>query len=394
MTQKTKILTLTGYYLPGYKSGGPLRTIVNMVEHLSDEFEFWIITKDRDLGDSRPYPDIQPNAWQSVGKAMVYYLSPTKDNLNHLARLIVVTAHDILYLNSFFDPFGTIRPLLARKCGMLSNKPVVLAPRGEFSPGALQLKYLKKFLYIKAARLLGLYRNLTWQASSEFEAEDIIWNLGVPSAFIHIAMDLPAPVTIGVIGTAPTDAAEGSLPLRIVFLSRISPKKNLDYALVVLQKVTIPISFDIYGPAEDADYWQQCQELIKQLPYTITVSYKGSVAAEQVRSVFSRYDLFFFPTRGENYGHVIAESLSVGTPVLLSDQTPWRNLADDRFGWDLSLNSSNSFVEKINICAQISSTERYAWRTHIKEKIVARLSDPLVFEANRELFRNAIKQPK
>lgn len=391
MTKKTKILTLTNYYLPGYKSGGPLRTIVNMVEHLNDEFEFWIITKDRDLGDCWPYPDIQPNAWQSVGKAMVYYLLPTKDNLYHLTRLIVATDYDILYLNSFFDPFGTIRPLLARKCGMLPNKTVVLAPRGEFSAGALQLKYLKKLLYIKAARLLGLYLNLTWQASSEFEAEDIIREFGVPSAFIHIAMDLPAPMTSGVTDTVTTDVTSGDLPLRIVFLSRISPKKNLDYALAVLQQVKIPINFDIYGPAEDADYWHQCQELIKQLPYKVAVSYKGSVPAEQVSSVFSRYDLFFFPTRGENYGHVIAESLSVGTPVLISDQTPWRNLADDRFGWDLSLENPNTFADKINIYALISPAARHAWRTHIKEKIVVRLSDPLVFEANRMLFRNAIK---
>lgn len=35
-----KILTLADYYLPGYKAGGPIRTLANMVDMLGDEFKF------------------------------------------------------------------------------------------------------------------------------------------------------------------------------------------------------------------------------------------------------------------------------------------------------------------------------------------------------------------
>jgi len=393
MNPQIKILTLTGYYLPGYKSGGPLRTIVNMVEHLSDEFEFWIITRDRDLCDSAPYPEIQPNVWQPVGKAMVHYLPPNNCGMMRIAELISGTPHDILYLNSFFEPFGTIKPLVARKLGKLPSKPVVLAPRGEFSTGALQLKYFKKYMYIKAASMLGLYRNLIWQASSEYEAQDITRTMGVKSDDIHVAIDLPAPVVNDMCDSTPQmDCVNDSQILRVVFLSRISPKKNLDYALRALQQVKVPIVFVIYGPTEDVAYWQQCQDMISQLPENITVTYKGSVVGDQVRQVFSRYDLFLFPTRGENYGHVIAESLSSGTPLLLSDQTPWRNLADDNLGWDLPLEDMNAFVEKITECSRMTSAERQTWRGHITEKIVERLTDPAVFEANRELFRQALKR--
>ena len=48
MDHKPVILVFLGNYLPGFKSGGPLRTIVNLVDNLSDEFEFLIITSDRD----------------------------------------------------------------------------------------------------------------------------------------------------------------------------------------------------------------------------------------------------------------------------------------------------------------------------------------------------------
>ncbi len=47
-----------GNYLPGYKSGGIQRVTINTVDHLCDEFEFRIVTRDRDLGVEQPYPDI------------------------------------------------------------------------------------------------------------------------------------------------------------------------------------------------------------------------------------------------------------------------------------------------------------------------------------------------
>ena len=39
-----KILILAGHYLPGHKDGGPLRTLINITEALSDEYEFYIST--------------------------------------------------------------------------------------------------------------------------------------------------------------------------------------------------------------------------------------------------------------------------------------------------------------------------------------------------------------
>lgn len=74
MISKPKILTFVSYYLPGYKAGGPLRTIANMVEHLGNDFEFWIVTRDRDLGDTVPYADVIINEWNDVHGAKVFYL--------------------------------------------------------------------------------------------------------------------------------------------------------------------------------------------------------------------------------------------------------------------------------------------------------------------------------
>ena len=149
--------------------------------------------------------------------------------------------------------------------------------------------------------------------------------------------------------------------------------------------------FDIYGPQEDPDYWRECQALIEVLPAHIRVNYCGNVMPEDVRRTFSDYDLFFFPTRGENYGHVIAESISAGTPVLLSDQTPWRDLESEGLGWDLPLRDPQAFAEKIDHFAAIPAEERDARRPGIYAKALEKLTDQAAIQANKDLFLSVLK---
>jgi glycosyltransferase involved in cell wall biosynthesis len=42
------------------------------------------------------------------------------------------------------------------------------------------------------------------------------------------------------------------------------------------------------------------------------------------------------PSEGENFGHAIVEAFANGRPVLISKNTPWKNLAAQRAGWDVS----------------------------------------------------------
>jgi glycosyltransferase involved in cell wall biosynthesis len=322
-----------------------------------------------------------------MGSAMVYYISPQSCTVKGLAKLITDTPHDILYINSFFDPVFTIRLMLARKMGLLPIKLVIVAPRGEFEEGCVRLKYPKKIAYIQAARILGLYKKVIWHASSENEAKNIVRIMKVNRNSIKIALNLPTKIIHNIPLDVSIQSVPNSIGLRLVFLSRITREKNLDYALRVLKKVTQRVYFDIYGPAEDATYWKECQKLISQLPSNVMVNYLGSVRPDQVPHVFSRYDLFFFPTSGENYGHVIVESLMAGTPVLISDKTPWCNLQDKGFGWDKDLKNMDSFVEVIEKCSLFTDDEWTKIRYLVKSKIMECLFDPTILEENRLLFK-------
>ena len=386
MTKPT-ILTFIHYYLPGFKSGGPIRSIANMVEALGKEFEFRIVTSDRDSLDMAPYHGIRSDAWVSVGKAWVYYVSPEKRGVFSWVRLLRETPHDVLYLNSLFNPEYTVLPLLARRLAGSKRQRVVVAPRGEFSPGALGIKRWKKQPFLVAAKLAGFYRNVLWHASTDDEAQLIRRKFG-GEARIVVARNL-SPMSVQ--QRAGCEVLDASGPLRIVFLSRIARKKNLDYALRVLTKACVPIQFDIWGTLEDPDYWRKCQDQIQALPKNVVARYRGVANQSDVSKILSGYDLLFLPTRGENYGHVITEALSVGTPVLLSDQTPWRNLRDKGIGWDLPLeNGEEAFLEALEEALHKVKLERVAWRQRVLSFAADHLSDPSLLEANRALFLQAV----
>lgn len=314
---RINILCVTDYYLPGFKGGGPIRTLANLRELLADEVEFAVFTRDRDLGSGAPYSGIKANTWLKTGSGPVFYADPASFNARGLKRAMEGQQFNVLYLNSFFGFRSSIESCFAFRNSAI---PILLAPRGEFSEGALAIKKLKKQAFLTLARSLGLYRNVHWHASTALEAQDILRQFPEASGRIHLAAD---PVVVG------PEAKASTMPkrpghLRMAFISRISPMKNLDGLLRTLAAVRCPVELGIYGPVEDEAHWQICRELIGALPPNINAVFHGPIAPDEVSATFARHDLFAFPTHGENFGHVIFESLRAGTPVLISNQTPWQ----------------------------------------------------------------------
>jgi glycosyltransferase involved in cell wall biosynthesis len=356
---KPIILCFVSHYLPGFRSGGTNRAIANFVYHLGDKFDIKIVCYDRDINDSIAYSNVKVDTWNAVGKAKVFYASKKFINFFGIYKLLSKTEHDLLYLNSFFSFRFSIIPLLIRFLGFSKiKKPCVITPRGEFSEGAISFKKNKKKVYLLLANFFGLHKNLQWQASSKLESVDIQRNLNKVAKKIKIVPDLINFSSARKINIS--KRLDG--PLRIVFLSRISPMKNLDYLLRVLTKTSANLEFSIFGVREDKKYWNKCQQLINKLPSNIKVKIGSYVHPKKVSEVFIQHDLFAFPTLGENFGHVIFESLSVGTPVLLSDQTMWKT--DELFGLqELNLKETD-WVKKIEEWANLPKDELVKYRAH------------------------------
>ncbi|PTL37902.1 glycosyltransferase family 4 protein [Alkalicoccus saliphilus] len=381
--EKRTILIFTDYYLPGYKAGGPIRSISNLVEHLSEDFEFKIITRDRDTQDSEPYPNIQSDNWNKVGKAQVYYLSPQNQTYKSILNILKSTNYDCLYLNSFFSYKFSLYPLLAEKIFVKKSKKVIVAPRGEFSEGALKLKSKKKKTYIQFFKSLKLHKQVVWHASTIYEKKDVE-NIFKNNKIVT-ALNLPKPLSENNININSTKKVENKL--RIIFVSRITEKKNLIYALKLLQDVKGNIEFNIYGMISDQNYWEECLSMINQLPSNVKVSFHGPIENEDVPGRMAEHHMFLFPTYGENYGHVIVEALSSGCPVVISDQTPWKKLSEKEVGYDIPLKNKEEFKEALNKFLTMNNGDFQRMASKAKEYGKSIVTNSASIEDNKKLFQ-------
>jgi glycosyltransferase involved in cell wall biosynthesis len=398
---KPLILIFVAHYLPGFRAGGPVRSIANLVNALGDEYDFRIVTADRDLGDRKPFPRVSVNTWTTVGKAQVLYARIGPAWILQCRRILRDLRPALVYINSFFARSFSMAVLLA-----LSSLPkrtrcnLLLAPRGEFSPGALGLKPRRKALYIRLARLLGSYSGVLWHASSPAEAADILRALSHHDGVAVAEPISPAAPAVATALDVPPNWSEEAREfppkpagsLRILFLARIVPMKNLADALVAVRSVRGRIHFTVCGPREDPAYWEKCRPLLDDLPPNITVEVTGAITPEQVRPTLLAHDVFLLPTLGENFGHVIAEALQAGCPVVISDQTPWRSLEDRRVGWDLPLADLAAFTRALQKCADMAPAEFNDFRERVRAYGLAVAGDPGILNQNREMLNAALKK--
>lgn len=387
---KPKILVFCDYYLPGYKSGGGMRTIVNMVERLHPEFDFRVVTRDHDgCDDFESYKTVNINEWNDLENAKVFFLPKNRVKISAVNRLIKDVQPNAIYLNSYFSTLA-IFVLTLKKMGKMPNIEVILAPCGELSEGSLSLKRLKKKTFRTLASAFSIYSDLIWKASSEFEVIEIESAKG-KGGKTFIAPDLPSKAILPNYEQNNKRRKKAG-ELRLVFMSRVSAKKNLMWFLEILLQTKENIQFDIIGPNEDESYWERCLAVINLFPDNIKCKYLGSIPNNIVIESIINYDFFVLPTLSENFGHVFLEALSAGCPLITTNNTPWLKLEEKNIGWDLALENRNEWHNILKKCVAMDNTEYQNMSVASRKFAVDFLADKDIEEATRKVLNYTIKQ--
>lgn len=354
------ILILMGRYLPGYKDGGPVRTIVNLVDILGDEYNFNIMTSDRDHGNQNTYDNINVDNWNRVGKANVYYVKDEKFKFKIIKK--IAKNNDLVYCCGPYNLYA-IKVMVLRKFNIV-KQPLVIASMGSFSTGALAIKSTKKYLFLKVFKVFGLFEKVIWSVTSEVEKRELEKLIGENASCI-IAEDLPRNTIVK------HTSIKKKNELKIIFLSRICEMKNLLGVINILSQInSVAITFDIYGNVEDVSYWDKCNNELEKLPSNIEWNYCGECESEKVPETFAQYDIFLFPTLGENYGHVIGESLLAGCIPIISNNTPWLDFDRFKCGNVIDLDKKENFINKVNEYAVMNNDDFCEYTNSAQEYIL------------------------
>lgn len=372
-----KILVFTDWFYPGSQAGGPIQSLISLMKFSSDKF--YVVTRNTDLNSTAPYPGIRSNVWQeSFQKNIeVYYLNENSLTENFIFKIYKELEPDRIYLNSMWSPKFTLTPLRVCKKSGWSNQ-IVLAPRGMLKPAAFNQKGFKKKLFLFFAKANKTYGNICWHATSEIERDEILRLF--PKANIRIAPNISnAAIT--------QSKKELSSPFRILTVGRISPEKGYYEALEAMRKWNPShiVQWDIVGLKENA-------ELVRVLLNTeqefakIKIQLHGHKNQDELKSFYEKAHLFFLPSRGENYGHAIAEALSYGIPVAISDMTPWKNIEEEFAGKITSLNPWK-LSESLNFFLGLSNVEYQHWSEGAVKYASQHVNSPETLVQNNDLFK-------
>lgn len=100
---------------------------------------------------------------------------------------------------------------------------------------------------------------------------------------------------------------------RVITVSRLSPEKNLEFALEVMALVQkeMEVGYSIVG---DGPRHKKLRKLAEKLG--VRVEFMGYVRREDLPSLYSQSSLLFIPSKTETFGLVFAEAMACGLPVV------------------------------------------------------------------------------
>ena len=232
---------------------------------------------------------------------------------------------DLVHINGIWNPENYLFQSVAQKLGI----KIILSPHGMLEPYILNRNRWKKnvalFLYQKKALLNVDLFHVT--AQSELENVE---KLG----YKQKKKVIPNGVNIADFSVEIPNKENN--PKRILFLSRIHPKKGIEFLIEAWSKLDKNIKnnwvVDIVGNG-DKTYIGELKISIKELNLESEILINSPIFGAEKVQKFRAASLFVLPTYSENFGIVIAEALASYTPVITTQGTPWEELNTNQCGW-------------------------------------------------------------
>jgi glycosyltransferase involved in cell wall biosynthesis len=335
-----RILQINASYKPAFIYGGPTMSVSMLAEQLVKAgVSVMVLTTTANGEDELPVQMNKPVLIDGVNT--IYFKRLTKDHTHFSPALLrkvwkEVKNYDVVHIHAWWNLVSVLSCLIAVR----RKVPVVLSPRGTLSNYSFHNKNnkIKDLIH----RYLGepLLKRSFIHTTSKNELL-AIKSIVQPKGLFNI------PNFIKLAAVKPPIPHSQTDHLKLLFFSRIEEKKGLDILLDALKTVTTPWYLTIAGSGDEA-YINELKELATENNIADKINWAGFFNEDKFQ-LLQQHDVMILPSHDENFGNVVIESLSVGTPVLITENV---GLADyvkkNNLGWVCEKNAS-SVSERINL---------------------------------------------
>jgi glycosyltransferase involved in cell wall biosynthesis len=339
-----RVLQICAAYKPAFVYGGPTMSVSMLSEQLVKAGVYTLVYATTANGKT----ELPVNPGQPVnvdGVMVTYFTRLTKDHSHYSPALSMALrrearSFDVIHIHAWWNLVSLFSCIIALK----RKVPVLLSPRGTLSPYSFKNKSIGVKWVIH--QLFGTQCHIHVTSLREKEAIEQL---------IHPKSITVLPNFVKLSDKAVSPAIKPSPVFRLLFFSRIEEKKGLDILINALPMLKFPYTLTIAGNGNE-NYIAFLKTLAADKGVADKITWTG-FHNEDKFDLLQNHDLFVLPSYDENFGNTVIESLSVGTPVLISEQV---GLADyvtqNKLGW-LCLTSPESVSCSINNIAQNNVAE-------------------------------------
>lgn len=312
------------------QTGGLAAAVVQLVDCLATEnIKITLISQ------ALPNEQLIPSKNQCVNRRVAV----TNSQLEILSGCAAVSEYkrvlheqtvDLVHVHGLWTPaVSRISSMSLRR-----NIPIAISPHGMLEAWSMSQKKHKKRFAMQVYQRSIINRADVLLATSAQEAASIKqFGFSTPVAIIPNGVVLPSPGALNAINLQSREKKTR----RILFLSRIHPKKGLLDLMEAWSRIEKHgWILSIAGPDEDK-HLAEVKEAAAQADLNESVEFMGEVRGSAKSELFQGSDLFVLPTKSENFGMVVVEALSYGIPVITTKGAPWEELTSTGCGWWIDL---------------------------------------------------------
>jgi glycosyltransferase involved in cell wall biosynthesis len=305
-------------YVPGWRYGGPIRSVRGLTAALVRRgTRVSVVTTDR---DEDVVLDVDTHRPTVIDGASVHHLAvrgPARLRRSpDFARRFADVAKDadVVHVHGLFNWHSHAALAAARRLGV----PTIVSPRGMLMKEPLAARgSLKKSLWLALLERRHLAGLAAVHTTSDLEAHELP-DLGFAWPRVHVAPNgVDAPVWKGDAARLRPDvrAALARGPY-VLFLGRLNWKKGLDVLQAALAVCDARVRVVIAGPD---DGWR-AQVLAQRAALGLEqrVDVLDSVDGDERAALLCCARVSVLPSRSENFGNAVAESLAAGVPVVVT----------------------------------------------------------------------------